>query len=501
MERRSGTTRQKEHGPTGRGRDGQPGRARCGRGPRPRSPTSSTRSSTSTSATTSSRRWPTRTTGSRAAASTRSCCTCRRSAPFDLWDRDKRARRQAVRAARVHHGRRRAAACRRTCASCAAWSTRADLPLNVRAKSCRRARTSKAIRAGCTKRVLAHAGGPGREPARTSTPSSGRNSARAQGRRRRGPSPTRNASPSCCASRPPTTTREQACRSPTTSARMKEGQDEDLLRHRRHLRRRQEQPAPGGVPQEGHRGAAAGRPRRRMAAVATCTSSRASRCKPWPGRRRSGQAPGRGREERRRGGGRSVQAPARAAQGSAEGPGQGRARDLAPGRFARLPGGRRGRHERPSGAHAQAGRAGRAASQADPGGEPGARAGASRLSEGRTFDDWPTSCSTRRCWPKAASWRTRRRSSSASTPCSRRDGGGCGPISLARTAEPSRTASAQFVHATESSAATSTKTFRTTETQRETPGRASAWRSMRCDAPSATCAAVRSGGARAGRIP
>jgi molecular chaperone HtpG len=37
----------------------------------------STRSSTSRSATTASRRWPTRTTGWKAAASTPSCCTCR----------------------------------------------------------------------------------------------------------------------------------------------------------------------------------------------------------------------------------------------------------------------------------------------------------------------------------------------------------------------------------------------------------------------------------------
>jgi molecular chaperone HtpG len=35
---------------------------------------------------------------------------------------------------------------------------------------------------------------------------------------------------------------------------------QDLLRHRRQLQRRQEQPAPGDLPQEGHRGAAAVRP-------------------------------------------------------------------------------------------------------------------------------------------------------------------------------------------------------------------------------------------------
>jgi molecular chaperone HtpG len=45
--------------------------------------------------------------------------------------------------------------------------------------------------------------------------------------------------------------------------RMKEA-GQDLLRHRRDLQRGEEQPAPGSLPQEGHRGAAALRPRRRV---------------------------------------------------------------------------------------------------------------------------------------------------------------------------------------------------------------------------------------------
>jgi molecular chaperone HtpG len=36
--------------------------------------------------------------------------------------------------------------------------------------------------------------------------------------------------------------------------RMKEGAGQDLLRHRRNLQRREEQPAPRDLPQEGHRG-------------------------------------------------------------------------------------------------------------------------------------------------------------------------------------------------------------------------------------------------------
>jgi molecular chaperone HtpG len=48
----------------------------CGPAPSPTSPTSSTKSSTSTSPTTTKTRWPGRTTASRAAANTPSCCTC-----------------------------------------------------------------------------------------------------------------------------------------------------------------------------------------------------------------------------------------------------------------------------------------------------------------------------------------------------------------------------------------------------------------------------------------
>ena len=54
---------------------------RCGRGPSPRSPTSSTRSSTSTSRTTSRRRSPGRTRRSKASRSTPSCSTSRRMRP------------------------------------------------------------------------------------------------------------------------------------------------------------------------------------------------------------------------------------------------------------------------------------------------------------------------------------------------------------------------------------------------------------------------------------
>ncbi len=77
--------------------------------------------------------------------------------------------------------------------------------------------------------------------------------------------------------------------------------------------------------------------------------------------------------------------------------------------FTRLPGDRRGRHERPPGAHAQAGRPVSAQEPAHPGSEcracPGAAHGGAMTPASTT---WPTSCSTRPCWPKVASSTTRR---------------------------------------------------------------------------------------------
>ena len=119
------------------------------------------------------------------------------------------------------------------------------------------------------------------------------------------------------------------------------------------------------------------------------------------------QARGRGREEAGRGSGDRVQADARAPEGGAEGPRQGRPRDDPPGRLAGLPGRRGRRHERASGAAAEAGRPGRAEGQADPRGQRRARAGEAARDERRTSTTWRTSCSTRRCWPKAASSRIR----------------------------------------------------------------------------------------------
>ena len=94
----------------------------------------------------------------------------------------------------------------------------------------------------------------------------------------------------------------RACRWPTTSSRMKEGQEAIYVDHGRLAGRRQGQPAARDLPQEGHRGAAADRPRRRVAAVAPAGVRRPPAAERGQGRGRPRQAAGRGREEGRRGG-------------------------------------------------------------------------------------------------------------------------------------------------------------------------------------------------------
>ena len=101
------------------------------------------------------------------------------------------------------------------------------------------------------------------------------------------------------------------------------------------------------------------------------------------GRGGLGQAAGRGREKGRRRSADPVQADPGQAQRSAEGQSAGRARHLAAGRFTGLPGGGGRRHVHAAGAHAQAGRTGGARKQADPGSQRPAPAGQEARSEQR----------------------------------------------------------------------------------------------------------------------
>ena len=146
-------------------------------------------------------------------------------APFDLWDRDAPPRHQALRPARLHHGRRRAAD--------------ADVPA-VRARhhrldrsaAERLARDPAAVarraedQGGVDQARARPARGPGRRSSRRSTRRSGRPSAACS--RKAPPRTWRTASGSrsCCALRRRTTgARSRPCRWPTTSRRMKEGQE------------------------------------------------------------------------------------------------------------------------------------------------------------------------------------------------------------------------------------------------------------------------------------
>jgi DNA-binding CsgD family transcriptional regulator len=168
-----------------------------------------------------------------------------------------------------------------------------------------------------------------------------------------------------------------------------------LLHHRRQPGRRQEQPAAGDLPQEGHRGAAADRPRRRVDAVAPVRVRGQAAAERGQGRRRPGQAAGRRREEGRR---RATAEAFKPVLERLKAALKDRAKDVrTTTRLVDSPACivvRRGRHELAPGAHAQAGRAGAPEVAADPGGERRARAGQSwRAMPASTT--WRRSCSTR----------------------------------------------------------------------------------------------------------
>jgi molecular chaperone HtpG len=122
---------------------------------------------------------PTPTTASKAAANTPSCCTCRPRPVRPVGPQQAR-RHQAVREARLHHGRRRAADAGLP-ALREGRDRLNDLPLNVSREILQESRDVRVIREGSTKRVLGMLEEwptPTSRKARTSTSPSGRNSAR-----------------------------------------------------------------------------------------------------------------------------------------------------------------------------------------------------------------------------------------------------------------------------------------------------------------------------------
>ena len=206
-------------------------------------------------------------------------------------------RHQALRAPRVHHGRRRAAAAR--------------VPA-LRPRRGRLERPAAQRVARDPAGVEGHRGDPRRlhaQGARRCSKTSPTNDkekyakfwdefgTRAEGRRRRGcRQPRAHRRPA--AFRVDARRHRRARRLARRLRRPHEGRaGQDLLRHRGHVQRRAEQPAPRGVPQEGHRSAAAVRPRRRVGGRAPHRIRRQAARVGRQGRPRSRRARGRGGEE------------------------------------------------------------------------------------------------------------------------------------------------------------------------------------------------------------
>ncbi len=185
-------------------------------------------------------------------------------------------RHQALRAPRLHHGRRRAAD-----AAIPALRARRD---RLGRPAAQRLARDPAVeprhrrhQGRLGEKGAGPAGRPGREPAREIRRILERVRQGAEGRpgrRLRQQGPHRRAAALCLHPR----RHRRAGGLAQGLRRPHEGRPEGhLLHRRRQLRRRQAQPAPRNLPQERHRSAAAVRPRRRMADAATSPSSTASR--------------------------------------------------------------------------------------------------------------------------------------------------------------------------------------------------------------------------------
>jgi molecular chaperone HtpG len=185
-------------------------------------------------------------------------------APFDLWNRDKRGGVKLY-VKRVFIMDDAEALMPVYLRFVKGVIDSADLPLNVSRELLQESRDVKAIREGspsaCWACWKSLADSDQRRRQDQVRRPSGRSSARCSRKASARTTPTRSAWPSCCAS--PRRTPTKACPSPTTWAH-EGGPGRHLLHHRRQPGRCQGQPAARDLPQEGHRGAAAGRPRRRV---------------------------------------------------------------------------------------------------------------------------------------------------------------------------------------------------------------------------------------------
>ena len=205
-----------------------------------------------------------------------------------------------------------------------------DLPLNVSREILQQSRDVQTIRAASIKRVLEPDRGAGRETGREVRDVLERVRPRAQGRRGRRCRRTASGLRSCCASRRrQSDTDEQTVSLADYVGRMKEGQDGDLLHHRRQLLCRAQQPAPRNLPQARGRSAADVRPCGRVGRDAAHRVRGEAAAVGRQRRARRRQAGGRGREAGAGEAGGRAQAARGADSDGAEGSRQRRARDHA----------------------------------------------------------------------------------------------------------------------------------------------------------------------------
>ena len=239
--------------------------ARCGPVRAPRSRTRNTRSSTSTSPTTSRTRWPGATTRSKASSNTPRCCMCRpaRRSTCTSAKRRKGLKLYVQRVFIMDQAEQFLPLYLRFIKGVVDSN---DLSLNVSREILQKDPMIDSMKSALTKRVLDML-----EKLAKNEPEQYKGFWKDFGQvLKEGPAEDfankeKIAGLLRFASTIDDSRRAERLVWPTTCARMQGRSGQDLLPDRRKLRAGQEQPAPGSLPQERHRSAAADRPHRRVA--------------------------------------------------------------------------------------------------------------------------------------------------------------------------------------------------------------------------------------------